>query len=41
MAQNFANLLSKVGDISEGRTFSDLVDLRQLVNEVKFSTSKY
>lgn len=39
MAQNFANLLSKVGDISEGRTFSDLVDLRQLVNEVKFSTS--
>lgn len=38
MAQNFSSLLAKVGDITENRGFADLVDLRQLVNEVKYST---
>ena len=38
IAQNYANLMERVGDATEGRTFEDLVDLRQLVNEVKYNS---
>lgn len=38
IAQNYANLMQRVGDATEGRTFADLVDLRQLVNEVKYNS---
>lgn len=38
VAQNYANLMERVGDATEGRTFEDLVDLRQLVNEVKYNS---
>ena len=38
IAQNYANLMERVGDATDGRTFEDLVDLRQLVNEVKYNS---
>ena len=38
IAQNYANLMQRVGDTTEGRGFDDLVDLRQLVNEVKYNS---
>lgn len=38
IAQNYANLMQRVGDATESRTFEDLVDLRQLVNEVKYNS---
>ena len=38
IAQNYANLMQRVGDATEGRGFDDLVDLRQLVNEVKYNS---
>lgn len=38
VAQGYANLLSRVEDVTEGRTFEDLIDLRQLVNEVKYNS---
>lgn len=38
IAQGYANLMERIGDASSGRTFEDLVDLRQLVNEVKFNS---
>jgi len=38
VAQGYANLLSRVEDATEGRTFEDLIDLRQLVNEVKYNS---
>lgn len=38
IAQNYANLMQRVGDATEGRGFADLVDLRQLVNEVKYNS---
>ena len=37
--QRFASLITKIGDITEGRTFRDLIDLRQVVNDVKFSSN--
>lgn len=36
--QRYLNLLTKIQDASEGRTFNDLIDLRQAVNEIKFAT---
>jgi len=38
IAQNYANLMERVGDATDGRNFEDLVDLRQLVNEVKYNS---
>lgn len=38
IAQNYANLMQRVGDATDGRGFDDLVDLRQLVNEVKYNS---
>lgn len=38
VAQGYANLLSRVEDVTEGRTFEDLIDLRQLVNEIKYNS---
>lgn len=38
IAQGYANLMERIGDATTGRTFSDLVDLRQLVNEVKYNS---
>lgn len=35
--QRFASLMTRIRDISEGRSFTDLIDLRQAVNDVKFS----
>ena len=29
--------MTRIRDISEGRSFTDLIDLRQAVNDVKFS----
>lgn len=37
--QRFAGLLTRINDITEGRTFKDLIDLRQVVNDVKFSSN--
>lgn len=37
--QRFASLLTRINDITEGRTFKDLIDLRQVVNDVKFSSN--
>ncbi len=41
--ERFANLLTRIENASEGRTFQDLIDLRQAVNDIKFSkkTLKY
>lgn len=38
IAQNYADLMQRVGDATEVRGFDDLVDLRQLVNEVKYNS---
>lgn len=35
--QRFASLMTRIRDISEGRSFTDLIDLRQAVNDVEFS----
>lgn len=36
--QRYLSLLTRVEDITESRSFEDLIDLRQLVNEIKYST---
>lgn len=36
--QRYADLLTQIGNASEGRTFIDLIDLRQAVDEIKFAT---
>lgn len=38
--QRFVNTLTKIEEASEGRTFQDLIDLRQAVNDMKFNGSK-
>lgn len=38
--QRFINTLTKIEEASEGRTFQDLIDLRQAVNDMKFNGSK-
>lgn len=35
--QRFVNTLTKIEQASEGRTFNDLIDLRQAVNDIKFN----
>lgn len=35
--QRFINTLTKIEQASEGRTFNDLIDLRQAVNDIKFN----
>lgn len=38
--QRFVNTLTKIEEASEGRTFQDLIDLRQAVNDMKFNGPK-
>ena len=41
--QRFVNTMTKIEQASEGRTFNDLIDLRQAVNDIKYNgpTLKY
>lgn len=38
--ERFTNLLTKIGDITESRTFTDLIDLRKTVNNIKYNTTR-
>lgn len=38
--QRFVDTLGRIEDAAQGRSFTDLIDLRQAVNDIKFNTSK-
>ena len=38
LKQRFVNVLTRIEQASEGRTFNDLIDLRQAVNDIKYNT---
>lgn len=38
--QRFANILTRIEDAADGRTFNDLIDLRQAINDMKYNGSK-
>ena len=38
--QRFANILTRIEDAADGRTFNDLIDLRQAINDMKYNGAK-